>query len=281
MTEVLLHLIQRYMWDQRWGWAVKWKYLTNRVLSRVYYHFRLVSYFCYSDGMNIDSLAVFVVWQERCYNIWFICRICRCMLPSFAEALWNTRYLASAVAVSWAVNDNYLCFDMIFRFILFLGTIWSFFTDVWVGLSSRWNPSLPMHTMLIRARQTDRQTDRLLQMRTVRFLSLFMVTYNTHILTSWQNGTTFASGNQSIHSIYCYFAMITITGRLPVSFVYRYRNRPAVVLYRIFYVYMSRLMIKPVKWYVRPAKTQIRLGEWASAQSDQSLRFPLEESLDP
>ena len=37
--------------------------------------------------------------------------------------------------------------------------------------------------------------------------------------------------------------------------------------------YMSRLVTKPTKWHVRPAK--------ASAQSDQSLRCPHEESLDP
>ena len=47
-------------------------------------------------------------------------------------------------------------------------------------------------------------------------------------------------------------------------------------------------MTKPTNWYVHPAKTQISLGgqrrlssAWASAQSDQSLRCPHEESLSP
>ena len=34
--------------------------------------------------------------------------------------------------------------------------------------------------------------------------------------------------------------------------------------------YMSRLMTKPTKWHVRPAKTQISLGIW-SVLSDYSL----------
>ena len=41
---------------------------------------------------------------------------------------------------------------------------------------------------------------------------------------------------------------------------------------------MSRLVTKPTKWHVRPAKTQISLG---ICQSDQSLRCPREESWDP
>ena len=40
----------------------------------------------------------------------------------------------------------------------------------------------------------------------------------------------------------------------------------------------SRDITKPTKWHVRPAKTQISLG---SAQSDQSLNCPHEESLGP
>ena len=41
---------------------------------------------------------------------------------------------------------------------------------------------------------------------------------------------------------------------------------------------MKRLMAKPTKWHVCPAKTQIA---WASTHSDQSLRCPHEESLGP
>ena len=41
---------------------------------------------------------------------------------------------------------------------------------------------------------------------------------------------------------------------------------------------LSRLMTKPTKWHVRPAKPQISL---CIAQSDQSLRCPQEESLHP
>ena len=41
---------------------------------------------------------------------------------------------------------------------------------------------------------------------------------------------------------------------------------------------MSHVMIKPTKW--RCAQRRLR-SAWASAQSDQSLRFPHEESLDP
>ena len=37
-------------------------------------------------------------------------------------------------------------------------------------------------------------------------------------------------------------------------------------------------MTKPTKWHVRPAKLR---SAWASAQSDQSLRCPHEESLRP
>ena len=42
------------------------------------------------------------------------------------------------------------------------------------------------------------------------------------------------------------------------------------VCYRALERYLSRRMIKPTKWHVRPAKTQIR-SAWTSAQSDQSL----------
>ena len=42
---------------------------------------------------------------------------------------------------------------------------------------------------------------------------------------------------------------------------------------------MSRLMTKPTKWFVRPANTQNSLG--ISAQSDQSLHCPHEETLGP
>ena len=41
------------------------------------------------------------------------------------------------------------------------------------------------------------------------------------------------------------------------------------------YMYMSQRMTIPAKWHVRPAKA------WASAQSDQSLHCPHEESLGP
>ena len=44
--------------------------------------------------------------------------------------------------------------------------------------------------------------------------------------------------------------------------------------------YLSRIVTKPTKWHVHPAKTQISLGicpVWS--QADQSLRCPHEESL--
>ena len=40
----------------------------------------------------------------------------------------------------------------------------------------------------------------------------------------------------------------------------------------------QNIMTKPTKWYVCPVKTK---SAWASAQSDQSLRYPHEESLGP
>ena len=41
------------------------------------------------------------------------------------------------------------------------------------------------------------------------------------------------------------------------------------------HILMSRLMTKLAKWHVHPAKTR---SAWAFAQSDQSLRYPHEES---
>ena len=51
-----------------------------------------------------------------------------------------------------------------------------------------------------------------------------------------------------------------------------------VLLHYLVLAQMSRLMTKPTKWHVRPAKTQISLGigpvwsDWTDAQADLSLR---------
>ena len=49
------------------------------------------------------------------------------------------------------------------------------------------------------------------------------------------------------------------------------------ILIKMVFSHLSRLMTKPTKRHVRPAKTQISLG----IQADLSLRCPHEESLGP
>ena len=78
----------------------------------------------------------------------------------------------------------------------------------------------------------------------------------------------------------CYLFKLTILTSLQSDQFTRghYSNYGYKLLLKGFKAYMSRDMTKQIKW----ACAQRRLrSAWASAQSDQSLRRPHEESLGP
>ena len=87
------------------------------------------------------------------------------------------------------------------------------------------------------------------------------------------------SNDQKDFTLFC-FLSFTSTSQPSFPFLIKYLNGYRYFLYRKLKMtsYMSRDMTKPTKWVC--AQRRLR-SAWASAQSDQSLHCPHEETLGP